>query len=108
MKHLVLAGVVFLACIMSTAQASGGMEQQHKGHGGHDMMKTKTESGSGNAQVQHVGNKTCPISGDLVKGNDYVDYKGKRYRTCCPGCDKEFLKNPEKYLKILREKGEIK
>ena len=27
------------------------------------------------------------------------EYKGKKYYFCCEMCKKEFVKNPEKYLK---------
>ncbi|MBU2567994.1 MAG: YHS domain-containing protein [Elusimicrobia bacterium] len=28
-----------------------------------------------------------------------VDYKGQKYYLCCPGCDSEFIKNPEKFVR---------
>jgi YHS domain-containing protein len=48
---------------------------------------------------------TCPVlAGDIDK-NVYADYKGKRIYFCCQGCDAEFNKNPEKYMKKLQEEG---
>lgn len=54
--------------------------------------------------VIDVGNKVCPLSGDEVKGKDFVEYQGKRYGICCAMCAKNFLKNPEKYIKSLESK----
>ena len=45
-----------------------------------------------------MGNKFCPVSGDKVSGKHFVMYKGKRYELCCPMCEKDFKKNPAKYI----------
>jgi len=48
---------------------------------------------------------TCPVlAGDIDK-SVYADYQGKRIYFCCKGCDAEFNKNPEKYMKKLQEEG---
>jgi YHS domain-containing protein len=47
----------------------------------------------------------CPVLvGDIDK-QVYADYKGKRIYFCCKGCDAEFKKEPEKYMKKLKEQG---
>lgn len=48
-------------------------------------------------------NKVCPVMGHPVNHDVSIVYKGKKIYFCCPGCDKKFLKNPEKYLSILEE-----
>lgn len=48
---------------------------------------------------------TCPVLGGNVDKNVYADYQGKRIYFCCSGCDAEFKKNPEKYMKKLQEEG---
>jgi YHS domain-containing protein len=49
-----------------------------------------------------VGDRTkCPVSGDefvVSPTSPKAEYKGKTYYFCCPGCDKEFAKDPEKFL----------
>jgi Cu(I)/Ag(I) efflux system membrane fusion protein len=30
-----------------------------------------------------------------------IDYKGQTYYFCCPGCDTEFIKEPEKYIRSM-------
>jgi len=48
-----------------------------------------------------IGDHTrCPISGDdfvVTASSPKADYNGKTYYFCCPGCDKKFLANPQKY-----------
>jgi YHS domain-containing protein len=48
---------------------------------------------------------TCPVLGGNVTKQVYVDYKGKRIYFCCAGCEGEFNKDPEKYIKKLEEQG---
>lgn len=48
---------------------------------------------------------TCPVSGDKLgeMGPAYVFvYKGQEVKLCCPDCKKDFDKNPEKYMKLIR------
>jgi YHS domain-containing protein len=47
----------------------------------------------------------CPVLGGDINKQVYADYKGKRIYFCCAGCDKEFAKDPEKYLKKMQEEG---
>ena len=47
----------------------------------------------------------CPVMGDPINKKIYVDYKGYRIYFCCKSCPEEFLKNPDKYMKILRQSG---
>jgi YHS domain-containing protein len=47
----------------------------------------------------------CPVLGGNVDKNVYADYKGKRIYFCCKGCDAEFKKDPEKYMKKLQDEG---
>ena len=53
-----------------------------------------------------VPQKTCPVMGGTINKEIFVDYKGKRVYFCCPGCPVTFKKDPEKYLKILADRGE--
>jgi len=49
---------------------------------------------------------TCPVMGGNINKEIYADYKGERIYFCCMGCPPEFKKNPEKYLKKLKEMGQ--
>jgi YHS domain-containing protein len=50
--------------------------------------------------------KTCPVSGDKLgadMGEPFVFvYKGQEVKLCCKGCKKDFDKNPDKYMKLIR------
>lgn len=50
--------------------------------------------------------KTCPVSGEKLNGDmgaPYVFvYKGQQIKLCCKSCKKDFEKNPDKYLKLIR------
>ena len=57
----------------------------------------------------NVGNKICPVSGKEI-GSDgmaatTVEYNGKEYNLCCPGCKDQFLADPEKFSKIAEAEG---
>ena len=47
----------------------------------------------------------CPVLGGKIDKSVYADYQGKRIYFCCEGCDKEFKKDPEKYLKKMQDEG---
>ncbi|MCK5682786.1 hypothetical protein KAJ27_01635 [bacterium] len=52
------------------------------------------------------GNKTCPVMGGNVNKNLFVDVDGYRIYVCCPGCLAPIKANPEKYIKVIKGKGE--
>ena len=53
-----------------------------------------------------IWNKVCPVMGNKVDPDGpTVEYNGKLYAFCCPGCDAKFEKNPEKYSKNLSDDG---
>lgn len=48
----------------------------------------------------------CPVTGDEFTIHDQtpvVRYREGVYYMCCPGCDTEFMKDPEKYLMNMRQ-----
>jgi YHS domain-containing protein len=47
----------------------------------------------------------CPVMGGTINKELYVDYKGERVYFCCAGCPETFKKDPEKYMKKLRDEG---
>jgi YHS domain-containing protein len=59
------------------------------------------------AGIVDAGNKFCPVMGGRVSGKDFVVYQGKRYGLCCPGCDKTFLKDPEKYIANMKRQETV-
>jgi YHS domain-containing protein len=49
----------------------------------------------------------CPITGEKIDKSVYVDYQGKRIYFCCAACKPAFLKDPEKVLKEMQDKGVV-
>lgn len=47
----------------------------------------------------------CPVLGSPINKNVFIEYKGKKVYFCCPGCDKTFLADPEKYMDKLPQFG---
>jgi YHS domain-containing protein len=47
----------------------------------------------------------CPVMGGLINKNIYTDYQGNRVYFCCPPCRNTFARNPELYIKKLKEQG---
>ena len=48
---------------------------------------------------------TCPVSGDKLgeMGKPYTFvYQGQEIKLCCPGCKKDFLKEPARYVAKIR------
>ncbi len=52
--------------------------------------------------AEEIGKEAfCPVTGDKLtvkQDTGSALYKGKSYYFCCPGCDKSFLANPEKFV----------
>jgi YHS domain-containing protein len=49
----------------------------------------------------------CPVQGGKINKDIYADYQGQRVYFCCPDCIPIFKKNPEAYLKKMREQGVV-
>ena len=47
----------------------------------------------------------CPIMGNPVDKEVYVDYEGKRIYFCCPPCIEKFKEDPEGYIKKMEAEG---
>jgi YHS domain-containing protein len=47
----------------------------------------------------------CPVSAKKIDRKIYVDYKGRRIYFCCKACPAVFKKDPEKYLRKMKEQG---
>jgi YHS domain-containing protein len=82
---------------------------------GHRNDSATTMSGNAGAHpktaMKHpksklVAQKTCPVMGSPIDKSIYADYKDKRVYFCCAMCPETFNKDPEKYLKVLADRGE--
>ena len=57
-------------------------------------------------QIAQAEQTTCPLMGMAIDKNVHTEYKGKKVYFCCPGCDKPFLEDPEKYMDKLPQFAE--
>ncbi len=49
----------------------------------------------------------CPVMSGQINKNLYVDHQGQRVYFCCDACIAVFKKDPEAYLKKMREAGVV-
>lgn len=49
---------------------------------------------------------TCPVMGGTINKELYADYKGERVYFCCMACPPQFEKDPEKFIKKMKEMGQ--
>jgi YHS domain-containing protein len=47
----------------------------------------------------------CPVRGDPINKEVFIDYKGNRIYFCCPSCEDTFKKDAEKYLQKMKDEG---
>jgi YHS domain-containing protein len=62
-----------------------------------DGEKKKDEKPKKQAEL----NTKCPVSGDDADKTITTDYKGRKIAFCCEDCQKDFAKDPKKYLAKL-------
>ncbi len=65
--------------------------------------KNQPQAAPVGADGKPIAQKLCPVMGDPINPNIYVDYNGRRVYFCCTMCPPKFKAEPEKYLKILDE-----
>lgn len=65
------------------------------------QLRGKTSMMSAEPVVLPGEQTLCPVMGTPINKDIFVEYQGKKVYFCCPGCDKEFLADPEKYLPKL-------
>ena len=66
-------------------------------------MTTVASDRSTNAAPDQL--TTCPVSGEKLgeMGKPYgFNYKGQEVKLCCPGCKKDFDKDPKKFIAKIR------
>ena len=49
----------------------------------------------------------CPVKGMKINKELYSDYKGERVYFCCEGCIETFEKDPETYIRRMKEDGVV-
>lgn len=53
------------------------------------------------AAAEKKNQKTCPIKGNAIKKDIFIEYQGKKVYFCCLPCKDKFNADPKKYLPKL-------
>ena len=92
--------VFMTAGIIGLAMVGGRVASAHEGH---------DHEGAGSAATAETANKgesvTCPVSGEAVDSKTALTYtyKGEVYHFCCASCLADFKKDPEKYIRKMKD-----
>ncbi len=82
-----------LALVMLSAHAASA------GYGKKDAAPTDAA-----APADQQADKICPVSGEKIGSMGeptLVEHNGKTYQLCCAMCKKDFMKDPEKFSKMM-------
>ena len=102
-QYLLLAVCAFGVVALSTKLTAADTAMSSCCMGGMSMMSDTNTSASTNGVPDLL--KTCPVSGEKLgeMGKPYVfSYKQQEVKLCCKGCKKDFDKDPDKYIKLIR------
>lgn len=102
-QYTLLAGCALGVLVLSSKlTAADGAMPSMSCCGGMAMNTPATET-STNAVPDLLA--TCPVSGEKLgeMGKPFAfTYKDQEVKLCCKGCKKDFDKDPEKYIKLIR------
>jgi YHS domain-containing protein len=98
-----------------SAQVEPAAPGEHAGHATHEghQRTEATPAGvpeglaelSADDRAAAEKQRVCPVSGDVLgaQGKPYkVTVKGQTVFLCCPDCEKQLKKNPDKYLAKMK------
>jgi YHS domain-containing protein len=95
------AVIVFGGCKKKEQPAAPAKETTMKDM---QMQTTKTAEDTKKAATEAVASTeqtVCPVMGEKIDKNVFVEYKGKKVYFCCAECKGKFEAAPEKYLPKL-------
>ena len=98
--------IVFYGCKKSEPPApaptsSGTMEGHDHAAMTTEAAKETTATAEQTATATTAEQTTCPVMGGAIDKSIFIEYKGKKVYFCCPGCEEQFKKEPEKYIAKL-------
>ncbi len=107
-KLVLIVSAIFIFSLVAFAQEKPKQEKMEKAEEKktHEMIHQEGMVDDSEAVAVGPWNKLCPVMGNKVDPEvPTVEYDGKAYGFCCPGCDDKFRNDPEKYSKNLSEDG---
>jgi YHS domain-containing protein len=97
---------------VQASPAGQGEQAGHASHEGHEQVGAAPASIpkglaelSADDRAAAEKQRVCPVSGDVLGAMDKpykVSVKGQTVFLCCPACEKELVKNPDKYLAKMK------
>ena len=110
MMHLMTRGAFSVALAVGFAVFATGCGN-HDDHAGHDH-DSHSEAGhsesaphdEAEANVKPYTLKTCVVSGEELGSMGKVKrfvHEGQEIKLCCKGCEKDFKKDPGKFIKMI-------
>jgi YHS domain-containing protein len=104
-QFAIIFSLVIFICAIAFAQENP-VKEKDETQVNSELKSEQTSEKQESVNEMKVWNKVCPVKGNPVEDDSpTVEYNGKLYGFCCPGCDAKFEKNPEKYSKNLSEDG---
>ncbi|MFO7890047.1 MAG: YHS domain-containing protein [bacterium] len=105
-KTLITVLILFLGLVFISqsllAQQEECCEKEH-----HETEKSDCQDCQHKEDVKTAeeNQENCPVMGNKINKEIYTDYQGKRVYFCCSGCVETFKKDPEKYMKKMKDAG---
>ena len=104
-QFAIIISIITFVCSLTLAQEQPEKENEATVEQVEIEVEQETEV-SVETETLVVWNAVCPVEGGPVDDKTpTIEYNGKLYGFCCPGCDAEFAENPEKFAKNLNEAG---
>ncbi len=91
---------LIVSCGKKSADETMDGHNHAEGHSGMNMDADHHE-GSG-TDTAGITQTTCPVMGNPINPDIFVEYKGKKIYFCCNACPPKFKEDPEKYLAKMK------
>ena len=111
---ITIGSLVFIAgCGSNTDSGGNGDSEYETGHD-HEMHNHEMheEASMDDAKMSQEKDgkpslqKTCPVMGEPINNELYVDHAGKRIYVCCKACLSKVKADPKQYLKKIEDMDE--
>lgn len=106
-KLVVLGSLVVLVAVMSGVFVLAGCQkekpavQQPAKQGAKAAMQEHAAAGQATVVAVAGEQTTCPVMGNPIDKNIFIEYQGKKVYFCCKACPDMFKADPAKYIAKL-------
>jgi YHS domain-containing protein len=91
-KRQLITALMLVALLSTAAFWLTGCKKKSQPAAQEEMTSQSTET---------IEQTTCPVMGNAINKDIYVEYKGKKVYFCCPDCKEKFNQDPENYISKL-------